>query len=141
MHDQPLRDVVDEVLRVAQLGELPAEGIAEARLLVDAEVVLLAKAERLAADLLQRRRQPLRRDIGPAVAALLVGRALRRQLAREPLGELVDLLGGGGAEYSHGDRGIINHSGAQTISRPAADLARARAAGRRRRRAARGIRR
>src|SRR5258706_2410783 len=130
---QPLRHIVDEILGVAQFLQLPAKSIAQARLLVDAQTVLLAKAERLAADLLQRRHQLLRRDVGPPFA-LRVRRALRRQFARQHLRELVDLLGGGGTEYSHGSHGIINApTGAPKTSRPASaagvarDLARPRA--------------
>lgn len=112
VNDQPLRHVVDEVPGVAQFDQLPAEGVAEARLLVDPEIVLLAKAECLAADLLQHRDQPPGRDVRPTRAALRIRRALLCQFLRQRLRKLVDLFGGDRTKYSHGSRGIMGCRGA-----------------------------
>src|SRR5262249_6156481 len=79
---------------------LPAEGVRQAGLLVDAELVALAEIDRLAESILEQRRQPLLRNL--ALAALIErGGVALRQVLRQRLREFVHLLAGSRSEQSH----------------------------------------
>src|SRR4029079_788883 len=84
-----------------ELGQLPAERVAETRLFVDPQLVQVLESERFTADLIERGAQLLCRPRRPAATGGRLRRIVLRQSPRQADREFVHLLAGYGTENIH----------------------------------------